>query len=61
MFKFNVTFKCQLADETVYVDCSQLNSFINAESDALVFYTDLNNCQGQCRKSELTFISVETY
>ena len=54
-----LTFKCQLADETVYVNCIELNWLMIAEPNNWIYYIDSDNCQGQCRKKELIFISVE--
>lgn len=60
MFSKNATFECSLNNDTiVYVACSQLNDLIQSEPNDLMFYTDSDNCQGQCRKSELTFLSVD--
>lgn len=59
MFFEHVTFQCQLNEETVYIDCTALNGLIMAEPNDWIFYTDSDNCQGQCRKKELTFLSVE--
>jgi len=60
MFGNNVTFQCELNNgELVYVSCTQLNYLIQAEPNDLMFYTDADNNQGQCRKCELTFLSVE--
>lgn len=60
MFGTNVTFQCLLDnDELVYVSCTELNEIIRAEPNDLIFYTDSDNNQGQCKKRELTFISVK--
>ena len=56
-----ITFKCELNGETVYIDCTDLNGLIMAEPNDLIFYSDYDGCQGQCRKKELTFLAIETY
>ncbi len=52
------TFLCDLNGTTVYVACLELNEVIMAGPDDLMFYTDSDSCQGQCKKKELKFIMV---
>jgi hypothetical protein len=57
-YNMKVVFQCDLNGETVYVTATDLNGLISAGPNDLMFYTGSDNCQGQCKKKELTFLDI---